>query len=45
MIVEYMRTAISNSRIISMEDNTIRFRYKDYKDNNKHLEMTASVDI
>ncbi len=39
-IVEYMsrythRSAISNSRIISIENNTVRFRYKDYKDNNK----------
>lgn len=36
-IVEYLsrythRTAISNSRIISIDNNIIRFRYKDYKD-------------
>ncbi len=48
-IVEYMsrythRTAISNSRIISIEDNTIRFKYKDYKDNNKLKIMKLTSD-
>ena len=48
-IVEYMsrythRTAISNSRIISIEDNTIRFRYKDYKDNNRLKTMKLTSD-
>ncbi len=51
-IVEYMsrythRTAISNSRIISIEDNIIRFRYRDYKDNNKlkTMKLTANEFI
>jgi len=39
-IVEYLslythRTAISNSRILSIDNNMIRFKYKDYKDNSK----------
>ncbi len=48
-IVEYMsrythRTAIANSRIVSIENNTIRFRYRDYKDNNKIKTMKLTVD-
>ena len=48
-IVEYMsrythRTAISNSRILSIQNNTIRFKYKDYKDNNKIKIMKLSSD-
>jgi len=48
-IVEYMsrythRSAISNSRIVSIENNTIKFRYKDYKDNNKLKTMKLSSD-
>ncbi len=38
------RTAISNSRIISIKDNTIRFRYRDYKDNNKLKTIKLSSD-
>ncbi len=39
-IVEYMarythKSAIANSRIISIDNNIIRFKYKDYKDNSK----------
>ncbi len=39
-VVEYMsrythRTAIANSRIMSIENNIIRYSYKDYKDDNK----------
>ncbi|HIP27004.1 MAG TPA: transposase [Flavobacteriaceae bacterium] len=46
-IVEYMsrythRTAISNSRIISIGNNTIRFKYKDYKDRSKIKTMKLS---
>jgi hypothetical protein len=48
-IVEYMsrythRSAISNSRIVSIENNTIRFRYKDYKDNSKIKTMKLPSD-
>jgi hypothetical protein len=48
-IVEYMsrythRTAISNSRIISIKDNMIRFRYKDYKDDSKLKTMKLTSD-
>ena len=48
-IVEYMsgythRTAISNSRVISIEDKMIKFRYKDYKDNNKIKTMKLTSD-
>ena len=47
--MEYMsrythRTAISNSRIISIEDNTVRFRYKDYKDNSRVKTMKLTSD-
>ncbi len=46
-IVEYLslythRTAISNSRIISIDNSIVRFRYKDYKDNSKLKIMKLS---
>ncbi len=49
MIVEYMsrythRSAISNSRIISIQNNTITFRYKDYKDDSKIKTMKLETD-
>jgi len=39
-IVEYMarythKSAIANSRIISIDNNIIRFKYKDYKESSK----------
>ena len=48
-IVEYMarythKSAISNSRIISIDNNIIRFKYKDYKDKSKHKIMKLSSD-
>lgn len=48
-IVEYMarythKSAIANSRIISIDNNTIRFRYKDYKDSSKTKVMKLSSD-
>ena len=48
-IVEYMarythKSAIANSRIVSIDNNTIRFKYKDYKDNSKHKIMKLSSD-
>ena len=48
-IVEYMarythKSAIANSRIISIDNNIIRFKYKDYKDNSKIKVMKLSSD-
>ena len=48
-IVEYMarythKSAIANSRIVSIDNNTIRFKYKDYKDDSKHKVMKLSSD-
>ena len=36
------RTAISNSRIVSVEKNTVTFRYKDYADGSKEKLRTVS---
>jgi hypothetical protein len=38
------RTAISNSRILSIDNNIVRFKYKDYKDNSKLKIMQISAD-
>lgn len=43
-VIEYLgrythRIAISNARIVSYENNKVKFKYKDYKDNNKIKEM------
>ncbi len=38
------RVAISNSRIISIENGTVCFSYKDRKDNNRTKEMTLTAD-
>ena len=35
------RTAISNSRIISYDNETVTFSYKDYSDNNRQKELTV----
>jgi hypothetical protein len=48
-IVEYMarythKSAIANSRIVSIDNNTIRFKYKDYKENSKTKVMKLSSD-
>jgi len=48
-IVEYMarythKSAIANSRIISIDNNVIRFKYKDYKENSKNKIMKLSSD-
>ncbi len=48
-IVEYMarythKSAIANSRIISIDNNIIRFKYKDYKDDSKNKIMKLSSD-
>lgn len=44
-VVEYLgnythKIAISESRIVDNEDNSVTFRYKDYADNNKKKSMT-----
>jgi len=38
------RVAISNSRILALEDGKVTFRWRDYADNNKTKEMTVSAD-
>jgi hypothetical protein len=46
-VIEYVgrysfRVAISNERIKNIEDNSVTFEYKDYKDNSKIKEMTIT---
>lgn len=48
-VIEYVgrysfRVAISNERIKNIENNSITFEYKDYKDNSKIKEMTISAE-
>jgi len=48
-VVEYLgrythRVAISNSRIVKLEDDHVTFKWRDYKDNNKPKEMTVTAD-
>ena len=48
-IIEYLsrythRTAISNSRIVSIDNGIVRFKYKDYKDNSKIKVMKLSAN-
>lgn len=48
-VVEYLgrythRVAISNKRIVSIEKNTVSFKWRDYKDDSKHKVMTISAD-
>ena len=35
------RTAISNARLLSLEDGQVRFRYKDYRDHDRYKAMTC----
>ena len=47
-VIEYLgrythRVAISNHRIISMDDDKVTFKWKDYKDGNKTKAMTLSA--
>jgi hypothetical protein len=47
-VVEYLgrythRVAISNNRIISVEDGQVTFKWRDYKDSNKEKLMTLDV--
>jgi hypothetical protein len=48
-VVEYLgrythRVAISNSRIIKLEDGQVSFKWRDYKDHNKWKVMTVSAE-
>jgi hypothetical protein len=38
------RVAISNSRLVSMDDGKVRFRWKDYRDGNRQKIMTLDAD-
>lgn len=47
-VIQYLgrythRVAISNERILEVTDNTVRFKWRDYKDNNKIKEMEISI--
>ena len=48
-VIEYLgrythRVAISNERILEVTENTVKFKWRDYKDNNKMKEMTISIE-
>jgi len=38
------RVAISNSRLVSMDDSKVRFRWKDYRDGNRQKIMTLDAE-
>jgi hypothetical protein len=38
------RVAISNNRLLDMEDGHVRFRWKDYADDNQQKSMTLTAD-
>ncbi|MCP4256230.1 MAG: IS91 family transposase, partial [Planctomycetes bacterium] len=47
-VVEYLgrythRVAISNERVIRLEDDRVTFSYRDYRDGNKNRQMTLDV--
>ena len=47
-VIEYVgrythRVAISNHRIVSMDDSKVTFKWRDYKDNNKNKLMTVTA--
>lgn len=47
-VIQYLgrythRVAISNERIVKMEDNKVTFKCRDYKDNNQMKEMTITI--
>lgn len=47
-VIQYLgrythRVAISNERIVKMEDNKVTFKWRDYKDNNQMKEMTITI--
>lgn len=48
-VVEYLgrythRVAISNNRIVKLEDGVVTFKWRDYKDDSKQKEMNLSAD-
>ena len=48
-VIEYLarythRIAISNHRIVSLKNNMVTFKYRDYKDNNREKMMTVDVN-
>lgn len=48
-VIEYLgrythRVAISNNRIVKLEDGLVTFKWRDYKDSNKQKEMTVTAD-
>jgi hypothetical protein len=48
-VLEYLgrythRVAISNDRLKELKERQVRFAYKDYKDEQRHKEMTLSAD-
>ncbi|MFC5649719.1 IS91 family transposase [Paenibacillus solisilvae] len=48
-VVEYLgrythRVAISNNRIVKLEDGLVTFKWRDYKDSNKQKEMSVTAD-
>ena len=38
------RIAISNSRLLAIDDGKVRFRWKDYRHDNRHATMTLAAD-
>ena len=38
------RIAISNSRLLAIDDGKVRFRWKDYRHDNRHATMTLTAD-
>ena len=38
------RVAISNERIVKVEEDKVTFKWRDYKDNNKMKEMTITIE-
>ena len=48
-VIQYLgrythRVAISNERIVKVTEETVKFKWRDYKDNNKMKEMTISIE-
>jgi hypothetical protein len=38
------RVAISNDRLLRLDDSKVQFRWKDYRDNNRHKTMTLAAE-
>ena len=48
-VIQYLvrythRVAISNERILDVTENTVTFKWRDYKDNNKMKDMTINIE-